>query len=404
LQTRFRIDDVAVFPLDPTVVVPQTGWWWNPLEGGRGFAIERQGYQLYLVAFLYDSTGAPLWLASTMSQQNDGSYSGIFSRFTGGQSLQGAFKQATATSTPANVAVTFNTPTTASITFMPTDNTAERTVAIQRFPISTPAFAAASPNVTTGWYWNPAQGGRGFFIETQGTSAFVGSFMYDANGNPVWYVNSPSLTGGNTLNSALSTYTAGQTLTGNYVFPTLTPGNLGNLAFTFASPSIASMALPGVATPVAVQNFVFNSTKRLRTVAAGVTKCLAVFGDNKDQIQMATCDGSAGQRWTVQTKAGAGAGQEIVNDLAGTGKCLDVFGNGIPAQTTEARMQGCAFVSGQIWTLGNSGVTASTGAATFKLTNQFGGAGRCLSHPNPVVAAVVIENCVANTGQNWELQ
>jgi hypothetical protein len=399
-QTVFRMDDISVAPLDSTAVLPQNGWWWNPLEGGRGFAIERQGYQLYLVGFLYDAKGAPLWMASTMSQQNDGSYAGAFSRYSGGQSLTGAFKQAAATSTPANVTVSFNTPTTASITFTPTDGGAERTVAIERFPISSPGFAAASANVGTGWYWNPAQGGRGFFIETQGTNAFVGSFMYDGTGAPIWYVNSPTLAGGNTLASALSSYVNGQTLTGNFVVPTLAPANPGSLAFAFTSPTAASMTLPGVVEPVALQNFVFNSTQRLRTVAAGSTKCLEVINDtNKNQIQMATCDGKSGQRWTVRPRTQGGIGEEIFNELAG--KCLDVINDGTTS-SSGLHLLACAAVTGQRWTRSPTGFPAITGAPTVTLTSFFTGPARCMSNSN--AGMVVLENCGASSAQYWEFQ
>lgn len=38
-------------------VQPRTGWFWNPAEGGRGFAIERQGSQLFVAGFMYETTG-----------------------------------------------------------------------------------------------------------------------------------------------------------------------------------------------------------------------------------------------------------------------------------------------------------------------------------------------------------
>ena len=34
---------------------PQTGWWWNPVEGGRGYSIETQGNHIFFAAF----TSAP---------------------------------------------------------------------------------------------------------------------------------------------------------------------------------------------------------------------------------------------------------------------------------------------------------------------------------------------------------
>ena len=39
-----------------------------------------------------------------------------------------------------------------------------------------------------GWYWNPAEAGRGFNIEIQDNLLFVAAFVYDVQGKPVWYV------------------------------------------------------------------------------------------------------------------------------------------------------------------------------------------------------------------------
>src|SRR5205085_764508 len=36
---------------------PQTGWWWNPLEDGRGFSIEVRGNNIFFASFLYDVSG-----------------------------------------------------------------------------------------------------------------------------------------------------------------------------------------------------------------------------------------------------------------------------------------------------------------------------------------------------------
>lgn len=47
---------------------------------------------------------------------------------------------------------------------------------------------AATVPVANGWYWNPAEGGTGLMVESQGNRAFVGFFMYEAvTGKPIWY-------------------------------------------------------------------------------------------------------------------------------------------------------------------------------------------------------------------------
>ncbi|HEX4779130.1 MAG TPA: hypothetical protein VH301_00155, partial [Usitatibacter sp.] len=43
---------------------PQTGWWWNPAEPGRGFSIEAKGNNLFFAAFHYDPSGRATWNVS----------------------------------------------------------------------------------------------------------------------------------------------------------------------------------------------------------------------------------------------------------------------------------------------------------------------------------------------------
>ena len=51
----------AVGTLALPYVEPGTGWYWNPAENGRGFAIERQGDVLFLAGFMYEVSGAQVW-------------------------------------------------------------------------------------------------------------------------------------------------------------------------------------------------------------------------------------------------------------------------------------------------------------------------------------------------------
>ena len=52
------------------------------------------------------------------------------------------------------------------------------------------ALLHAAPQA--GWWWNPAESGRGFFLEWQGGQLLMAGYMYDDNGNPVWYLSSNS--------------------------------------------------------------------------------------------------------------------------------------------------------------------------------------------------------------------
>jgi hypothetical protein len=42
-------------------VTPESGWWWNPDEPGRGFNIETQQNTLFVATYVYDQKGNPIW-------------------------------------------------------------------------------------------------------------------------------------------------------------------------------------------------------------------------------------------------------------------------------------------------------------------------------------------------------
>jgi uncharacterized repeat protein (TIGR02543 family) len=108
-------------------------------------------------------------------------------------------------------------------------------------------FTAADPAVVpqTGFWYNPAESGRGFVIEQHGNSLFIGGFMYDLNGNAIWYASGPgSMSSGSTYTGTWQQYANGQTLTGPYVQDTVLNSNVGSITLTFQTPSAATLALP----------------------------------------------------------------------------------------------------------------------------------------------------------------
>src|SRR5678815_6038419 len=97
------------------------------------------------------------------------------------------------------------------------------TVAIERFNI-VPNGLTLAPQANqpeSGWWWNPAESGRGYFLEWQGGQLFMAGYMYDDAGNPVWYLsgNSSPATNLQGYSNVWQLYGNGQTLTGAYRAP-----------------------------------------------------------------------------------------------------------------------------------------------------------------------------------------
>jgi hypothetical protein len=94
--------DIQRFPIVPnglaspaTGAQPQTGFWWNPSENGRGYTLEIQSNEMFYAGFMYDTSGKPVWYATgpqTLATQL--SYMGNFTQFCCGQVLFGSYKAA----------------------------------------------------------------------------------------------------------------------------------------------------------------------------------------------------------------------------------------------------------------------------------------------------------------------
>jgi hypothetical protein len=71
---------------------PDSGWWWNPEESGRGYSVEVQGDKLFAVAFMYDAVGNPVWYYTAGTMASATSYDGPWMQFAHGQTLGGAYR------------------------------------------------------------------------------------------------------------------------------------------------------------------------------------------------------------------------------------------------------------------------------------------------------------------------
>ncbi len=232
--------------------MPQSGWWWNPAEGGRGFSLEvnAQG-RIYFSSYLYAADTSPFWLVSSGALATAAGYLGSLAQYGMGQTLSGAYQPAVSAGTPGSLTLAFATATTGTLTWP------GGSVPIRRFDIVSGGAAQgpAAGMPETGWWWNASQGGRGFFFEVQGTTMYLSGFMYDAAGRPVWYVSSGSMTGTTLYQGRLLQYAGGQTLTGSYR-PPGAPSDAGAINVQFGSTASATLTLPNGG-QVALTRFTF---------------------------------------------------------------------------------------------------------------------------------------------------
>jgi YVTN family beta-propeller protein len=172
----------------------ESGWWWNPAQGGRGYFIDSQSPLMYFGALMYDTSGRETWYVATGTIIPTGAgcvLNSALQTYSGGQTLTGAYHPPTSSSSAGTATITFADATHA------TASLPGETIPLQRYTYAdngtqTPR-GPADPR--TGIYWNPSEGGRGYGVELQNGVLYMVAWMYDAAGNPIWYVSGPEAAG-----------------------------------------------------------------------------------------------------------------------------------------------------------------------------------------------------------------
>jgi hypothetical protein len=235
-------------------ITPAAGYWWNPATAGEGFVIEVQGNQMFMAGFLYATNGEATWVASVGPMMSATQYSGSLITYNGGQTLTGSYQAPNLSPSLGTLSLNFTDASHASLTWP------GGTVAVERFDFG-PGGSEAVPALTTpevGWWWNPAEGGRGFAIEIQGNAMYFAGYMYDPNGNALWYLASGNMTSPNVFQGTWTQYQNGPALTGAYKAPTLANANVGPVNLTFTDTHTAVLTLPNGA-DIPLVRFAFGS-------------------------------------------------------------------------------------------------------------------------------------------------
>jgi hypothetical protein len=94
-----------------------SGWWWNADESGRGYSLELQGDKLFIVGFMYDDAGRPVWYYTAGSMTDSVTYHGDVYQFADGQTMGGPYKPPGAPTKIATLDLEFNADNEADVTF-----------------------------------------------------------------------------------------------------------------------------------------------------------------------------------------------------------------------------------------------------------------------------------------------
>jgi hypothetical protein len=170
-----------------------SGLWWNPNESGWGISLTQRRNTVFGAWYTYDASGKPKWYVASNcalpagTNGTNGTCTGSLYQVTGptffGASFNPALENVAAVGT---LSIAFQDANTATMSY--TVNGQTRTV-----PIGRQVFASGTtpPAIDyTDLWWNSAESGWGMSITQQYGVMFLAWYVYDASGNPVWYVAS----------------------------------------------------------------------------------------------------------------------------------------------------------------------------------------------------------------------
>ena len=151
-------------------VTPQTGWWWNAAEAGRGFSIEANGDNLFIGGFLYAADGSSIWYVA-VGERGGSIFFNSLQQFGSGQTLGGSYSAPQPVGSVGNITLSFSSTSQGSLVWP------GGTVAIERFPINGQSVQTAmTGSPEAGWWWNASESGSGYFIEVQGMNLFMAAY------------------------------------------------------------------------------------------------------------------------------------------------------------------------------------------------------------------------------------
>ncbi|MFO1312965.1 MAG: hypothetical protein U1F41_12970 [Burkholderiales bacterium] len=99
--------------------------------------------------------------------------------------------------------------------------------------------ARAAPEV--GWWWNPNESGRGFFVESQNGIIYIAGYFYEPDGRATWLVAGGPNSDSYNYQGQLLAFASGQTLGGPYR-PPQAPVAVGQVGIEFTGPTCSSRA------------------------------------------------------------------------------------------------------------------------------------------------------------------
>jgi len=220
----------AGMAIAPVSAAPASGWWWQPAEPGRLYAIELQGNEVALTIAAWDEAGRPRWYETAVATLSGDSVDTTLFEPAGGPGLNGDYRAPGAPLALGALRLTFGSDVAAQLTFAgsttplepyrfavapvgPCVDPVSDSLLCSGFESADGASTARADPQAGGWR-AAAEPARRYFIEAQHGQQLSAAFVFDEAGKPVWYLSGPQPIAAATVALDWNELGDGQALTG----------------------------------------------------------------------------------------------------------------------------------------------------------------------------------------------
>lgn len=100
----------------PAPGYPQTGWWWNASEAGRGYFIEAQNTSMFVSFYMYNAAGQAVWYTASGAMTSASTFQGTLQEYAGGSPFTAAFRPPSTANNVGTVTIQFGSGSSAVLT------------------------------------------------------------------------------------------------------------------------------------------------------------------------------------------------------------------------------------------------------------------------------------------------
>jgi len=266
-----------------------SGWWFDEARPGTGLSIEFDGQDHWFLAwYVYDSNGLPTWYSASGELEDSAHFSSDLLKWTGWP--WGSDYNAPAPSKVGSINGTLIDTKERKINLeWQIKDLGTGTLNLTNFMEKVSPGLVDSRNLT-GWWYDPAYDGMGFFIEAKGETIFLAWYNYGEGGSPMWLTSTGEFPDkATTYSGTFSSWRNGQSPGVVYKQPQELPGS-GNITLTFSS-SDKALAVINENTILSLEKFMHSNEEPKSYMPhpcndeePGMVKCgtMTIDGDYRD--------------------------------------------------------------------------------------------------------------------------